>query len=124
MPDIPRENKGKTIGGRKQFEANDTPNNYLKTLRDSKKDNPYQGEEGMTPEDQLMYAITHLEETDQVIDDYQGNGSISYQVGAYFPASGDVPSAYWDRGDRQAHLGGTDPDSRYGNCGVRSAVRI
>ena len=124
MPDIPRENKGKTIGGRKQFEANDTPNNYLKTLRDSKKDNPYQGEEGMTPEDQLMYAITHLEETDQVIDDYQGNGSISYQVGAYFPASGYVPSAYWRRDGRRAYLDGNDPDNRDGNCGVRSAVRI
>ena len=124
MPDIPRENKGKTIGGRKQFEANDTPNNYLKTLRDSKKDNPYQGEEGMTPEDQLMYAITHLEETDQVIDDYQGNGSISYQVGAYFPASGVVPSACWDRGNRRAVLGRYYPDNRYDCCGVRSAVRI
>ena len=51
----------------------------------------------MTPEDQLMYAITHLEETNQVIDDYKGKGSISYQVGAFFPASGGVPNAYWSR---------------------------
>ena len=124
MPDIPRKTKGKVTGGRKQFEAGDTPNNYLKALKDSEKGGTYQNEDGMTPEDQLIYSIVHLEETDQVIDDWQGNGAVSYQLGAYFPASGSVPSAFWYRVNRQAYLGGYYPDYRLGNCGVRSAVRI
>jgi hypothetical protein len=59
-----------------------------------------------------------------VIDDWKGNGSVSYQAGAYFPSSGVVPVAYWYRGDRQANLGGNVPDYRHGDCGVRPAVRI
>ena len=134
MPNIPRENP-ETKGGRTQIDVKGSsikkyikrgedipsPAEYLKVLQ---QDSTYKGEEGMTPEDQLMYAITHLEETDQVIDDYRGNGRASYQVGAYFPASGNVPNAYWDRGYRQAYLGRSNPDIRYDNCGVRSAVRI
>ena len=126
MPNIPREGNGETTKGRKQFEANDTPNNYLKTLNnaETKKADPYYGEQGMTPEEQIIYAITHLEETDEVVDDWQGNGSVSYQVGAYFPSSGGVPSAYWDRDDRLAYLDRRSPDYRFDNCGVRPAVRI
>ena len=134
MPNIPRENP-ETKGGRTQIDVKGSsikkyikrgedipsPAEYLKALQ---QDSTYKGEEGMTPEDQLMYAITHLEETDQVIDDYRGNGRASYQVGAYFPASGVVPSAYWSRGYRQAYLGRYYPDDRIDDCGVRSAVRI
>src|SRR3990170_1643465 len=66
---------------------------YLKAIQ---KEPIYAYEQGITPEDQLAYAILHLEQTDQVIDDWQGNGSLSYQLGAYF-ISGKVPSASWDR---------------------------
>jgi len=77
----------------------------------------------MTPEDQLAYAILHLEQTDQVIDDWRGNGSLSYQLGSYF-LSGHVPIAVWNRDNRQANLGGSVPGFRYGNFGVRSGVRV
>ena len=133
MPNIP-ETDPKTVGGRTQIDAFGnamekflsgkevpTPKEYLSFLDHEE---AYQGEQGMSPEDQLMYAISHLEETNQVIDDYQGNGKISYQVGAYFPSSGDVPNAYWDRDDRRANLHRVDVDNRLDHCGVRSAVRI
>jgi len=84
LPNIPREGKGETIGERKQLEANKTPKEYLNALQD---ESIYQNETGMTPEDQLVYALIHLEQTNQVIDDYSGHGSASYQLGAYFPAS-------------------------------------
>ena len=84
----------------------------------------YAGEEGMNPEEQLIYAIQYLEQTNQVMDDWQGKGSISYQVGAYFPASGSVPFAYWDRGNRQADLVRNDPEYSYPRIGVRGAVRV
>jgi len=121
LPNIPRENQGKTIKGRAQLEVNQTPNEYLKTLQQDKQ---YTAEQGMIVEDQLFYAILHLEQTSQVLDDYQGNGSVSYQLGSYFPASGFVPYAFWDRGVRQARLGGGGPGYRYDFCGARLGVRV
>ncbi|MBI2633258.1 MAG: hypothetical protein HYW78_02600, partial [Parcubacteria group bacterium] len=90
LPNIPRQGKGAEIKGRKQLEAGKTPNDYLKTLQTNAH---YKNETGMTPEEQLLYAITHLEQTNQIIDDYQGKGSGSFQIGAYFPADDNVPIA-------------------------------
>ena len=121
LPNIPRTDKGKTIHNRKQLEAGGTPKKYLEILET---DDQYKNETGMTPDDQIIYAIKHLEQTDQVIDDYQGNGSASYQLGAYFPADGGVPSAYWYRGDRQVRLSRYDPGSSVSVGGLRSSVRV
>lgn len=121
MPNIPREGKGREVGKRHQLETNKTPDEYLKLFQN----NPtYQNESGLTPEADIMYAITHLEETNQVINDYDGKGSLSYQVGAYFPASGHVPGSCWSRGSRQAYLGRYDPASRASGYGVRAGVRV
>ena len=78
----------------------------------------------MNPEEQLIYAIQYLEQTNQVMDDWQGKGSISYQVGAYFPASGSVPFAHWGRDRRQAYLDGSAPEYSHPYIGVRGAVRV
>ena len=121
LPNIPRENKGKEVGDRKQLEANLTPKQYLQFLE---QETMYSDEGGMTPEDQLMYAITHLTETDQVIDGWQSGGNVSYQIGGYFPASGYVPVAYWDRGDLRVGVDGYDPEDGSDDCGIRTAVRI
>jgi len=82
---IPREGKGKTIGGRPQLEANKTPAEYLKLLQTHPQ---YAQEQGTTLEDWLTLFITHLEKTNEVIDDYQGRGSIAYLMGSFNPASG------------------------------------
>ena len=121
MPNIPREGKGKEVGKRKQLEANKTPAEYLKLFQTKPE---YENESGLTPEADIMYTLTHLEETNQVINDYQGKGSLSYQVGGYFPASGDVPNAYWFRVNRQAVLRGSNPASRDSYSGVRAGVRV
>ena len=141
LPNIPRatedeaEKQKRIKGGRPQLDTSGTsikkyiekgettpsPQEYLKALQN---DPIYQHEQGMTPEDQLTYAILHLEQTDQVIDDWQGNGSASYQTRAYLPASGFVPYARWVRDLRQALLGRLDPDFRGDNYGVRSGVRV
>ena len=141
LPNIPRatedeaEKQKRIKGGRPQLDTSGTsikkyiekgettpsPQEYLKALQN---DPIYQHEQGMTPEDQLTYAILHLEQTDQVIDDWQGNGSASYQTRAYLPASGVVPSACWVRDYRRASLGRVFPDFRDVFCGVRSGVRV
>ncbi|MCG2692919.1 hypothetical protein L6279_02300, partial [Candidatus Parcubacteria bacterium] len=121
LPNIPRQGQGQEIKARKQLEAGLTPNQYLEIL----KTNPiYQNETGMTPEEQITYAIKHLEQTNQVIDDYSGKGSASYQLGAYFTADGNVPDASWDRGDRQAGLDRSDPELSNSGIGVRAGVRV
>ena len=142
-PNIPRQGNEKTVGTRTQIDTkgskvrnimytmplNETipnPEEYLRALTKESKDpnSVFQGEQGMTPEDQLMYAITYLEEHHQIIDDYEGNGSISYQIGGWFPASGSVPGAYWYRDYSQAYMDWRDPRYRNVNCGVRPSVRI
>lgn len=121
MPNIPREGKGKTVGNRAQLEANKTPSEYLKNFQTKPE---YKNESGLTPEADIMYAITQLEETNQVINDYDGKGSVSYQVGAYFPPSGGVPRSYWSRDCRQAYLYRSIPTYRDADCGVRGGVRV
>jgi hypothetical protein len=107
--------------GRKQLEANQKPTDYLKTLQT---DPNYANESGITPEDWTIYFLTHLEKTNQVIDDWQGNGKISWNLGGYFPESSDVPSACWYRGGRRAYAGGDDPGDFGSNSGARARVRI
>ncbi|MEK7586993.1 MAG: AAA family ATPase [Patescibacteria group bacterium] len=115
-PNIPRAGQGKIFNSRQRLEAGKTPTEYLAEL-DSV-------ESGLTPEGWLTLAIIYLEETNQVIDDYQGNGSLNYNLGGWFPASGNVSHAYWHRDLRQASLGGGAPDNRVDSYGVRSGVRV
>ena len=139
LPNIPRGGKEKTVGGRPQLDtAGRGMSDYIEKNRDGTTKMPcpteyltmlqnsqtYQHERGMTPEDQLTYTLTHLEATNQVIDDYAGKGSLSYQLGAWFPASDRVASACWFRDSRQACVVGHDPSRRDGGCGVRSAVGV
>ena len=121
LPNIPREGKGVETSGRKQLEAKQTPNQYLEELQTQTE---YQNEVGQTPEDQIAYAIYYLEQHNQVIDDYAGNGSASYQVGAYFPDSDHVPYGYWNRDDQQAGLDRYNPTFQYSSIGARAGVRI
>src|SRR3989344_5641063 len=79
-PNIPAEGEGQTIGGRRQLEANKTPNEYLKLLQ---KDPQYANEQGLTNEAWLTQFITRLEQTNEVIDDWQGKGKICYLIGSF-----------------------------------------
>ena len=78
----------------------------------------------MTPEDQITYAMLYLEQTNQVVDDWQGKGLLSYQLGAYRLAFGDIPCAGWSRDFSQAYLGWSNPGFPDLACGVRSRVRL
>ena len=121
LPDLPAENQGKTLNQRKQLEANQTPKDYLKTIQTN---TTYQSEQGLTPESWLAYALTQLEEANQVIDDWDGQGKASFLINSYFPESDGVPDASWNRDYRQANLDRDGPDSRSGDFGCRVGVRI
>jgi hypothetical protein len=118
---IPSEGQGKTIGGRKQLSANQTPTDYLNRLQT---DPQYQNEQSLTNEDWLTQFITHLEKTNQVIDDYSGNGKACFLPGSFIPSSRRLGGGYWVRGDRRAVLYGSTPGNRFSSGGLRSAVGI
>jgi len=125
LPNIPREGKGQIKGRegnkRKQLETGKTPNEYLEIL---KNDRQYENEILQITETQIAYALKYLEKHHQIIDDYSGKGSASFQLGAYSPASDIVPYAGWNRVSQQAYLGGYVPGGSFSRLGVRSGVRV
>jgi len=121
MPDLPAENKGKKVGGRKQIEANQSPEQYLKTIQTDKH---YEGEQFTTPEAQLSYFMQYLQKYNQVIDDWQGQGKGCWNAGAYFKGSGFVPFAYWRRITLQFYLRRRSPAFHSDCRGVRPSVII
>jgi hypothetical protein len=118
---IPRVGNGQVLLGRKQLEAGESPGAYLAKL---KTDPQYAGEEGLTPELWLMKALTRLAEQNQVIDDHGGKGSLSYNLGAYFPKSAFVANACWYRDLARASMGRNDADHAVSGNGASSAVRV
>ncbi|MFA6428507.1 MAG: hypothetical protein WCW02_03100 [Candidatus Buchananbacteria bacterium] len=120
LPDLPGEGKGKVLAGRKQPEANKSPNDYLKQLQT---DPQYKGEQGLTLESWLVYALTHLTQTDQVIDDWQGSGKACCLLNSYFKSSS-VPDADFSRDSETVDLYQSTPGDPSSDDSVRFAVSI
>lgn len=121
LPDLPAQSKGKTLNQRKQLEANKTGHEYLGLTQ---KDEQYQDEEGLTPEAWLTYAMTHLQDHNEQIDDFRGKGNACWLTGAYFPSGRDVPCACFNRDYRRAGLYGGDPGNHDEDFGCRGAVKV
>ncbi len=121
LPDLPAEGKGKEVGGRKQLEANQTPNQYLEKM---KKEEQYQGESGMTPEAELTYFMHYLQKNNQVIDDWQGSGKVNWNLGGYLKSAGGVCCSFWSRSRRRMFLLWNVSGARDGDGAVRASVRI
>ena len=119
LPDLPAQNQGQTIAGRKSLEANQSPEDYLKLLQTQES---YQGETGQTPESALVTWLTYLQEKHTAIDDYQGQGKANWLVGNY--VSGYVPNFYWYRDYRLPDLYGLNSGIRYSHYGFRPMARF
>ena len=119
-PDLPAENKGKTISGRKQIEAGQTPKYYLKLLQTQEQ---YQGETGLTPEANLTLYLDGLTRNRIALDDFRGKGRCNWLVGNYL--SGSVPYFRWDCDSiSQTYLSGENPDYYHDFVGFRPSVRF
>ena len=118
-PDIPAEGKGTIIHTRKQLEANKTPLEYQDLLHT---DPQYQHEQPLTPESWFTLAITHLEETNQQIDDYDRSGKICYLLGSTIDSR--APVASWHRFSERARLFRNLLGNRNPNRGLRTALNI
>jgi len=119
LPDLSAKGEGQTKGGRLQLEANKSSIDYLELTQE----NPvYQHELGSTPELELTYAITHLKETNQMIDDWRGKGKLAKLFGACLS---DYVSVFgWYRDGGQAGLGRYRLGSQSGYYCARSSVKI
>jgi hypothetical protein len=118
-PDLLAENKGQTITGRKQLEANQSPKAYLKLLQTREQ---YQGESGLTPEANLTLYLDALTRNQTALDDRQGQGKANYLVGNYL--NGYVPYFRWYRDDRRPFLFRDDPDDSDSDYGCRPSVEF
>ena len=114
-----QQGEGRTVDGRKQFETNLTPKDYLKTLQGGS----YNGETGWTYEDFLSDFMVNLQNTNQVSHESYEHSAV-WLVGSYLPSSACVPSGDWARGSSQLDVDAGDPGDRGGRWGVRSTVRL
>jgi len=126
---IPREKKGEIRGEdipRPDLEAGETARNYLWVLLRDQKDPeaPYFGESGMVPEDWILAAMTHLQETGKLLDLFQDdkNDVINYLVGCFLPRDAYVPRFYCNR--NAICLTADTPDNRLPSTGSRFVVVV
>ncbi|MDP3696954.1 MAG: hypothetical protein Q8R55_02870, partial [Candidatus Taylorbacteria bacterium] len=97
-------------------------------------DPQYQGESYLIIEDWLTQFITHLEQTSQVLNDWNDNNAV-WLPGNYLPPTleerrqnppslGELPDGCWSRGDRLAKVGWVDPGFRFSRWGASPSVRV
>jgi len=107
--------------GRKRILTGHTPFDYLKLFQS---DPDYANEIGLSYEDWIMYLISHLEETGEVIDDDE-SGVISINLGTVFRDSEDYVSvSSWYRDFKSAFSSIGPINNKLGHFGVRTRVRI
>src|SRR3989344_4188437 len=115
--------------GIKRIENNKTSIEYLNLIN---QDSQYKDESYLTIEDWLTQFITHLEQTDQVSNDWNDNNA-AWLPGNYLPptleerrqnpgSSGKLPDGAWRRGAREARVGWGDPVIRRSGWGARPSV--
>ncbi len=121
LPNIPREGAGEDINGRKQLEAGKSPREYFRII---KEDQAYAHDLVFSIEDQLVYAITHMEETNQIMNDWEGNGSSAFQLGAYMVDGDSVPVVSYGRGYIRAGIVRLGADFHGPIYGARTEVSI
>jgi len=129
---IPKKGNGSIEGEeipRPDLEAYGTFNLYLTILQKTKNDptSSYYGESGMTPEDWMMAFMTHLEETEQPLDNLSTvKESGSCLVGVYAPDTRFIPAASWDNEFRHVELNGVESSDQWKTkwMGVRFVVEI
>lgn len=125
---IPQKGFANDINGRRQVATEHDPNQYLHQLQT----NPmYQGEVGITLEDWLIHAITQLINKNEVIDNVEGDGSASYNLGTYYPSPHDdflpegvVSVAYFNRHADAIHLLRDEPHADDRATGTRFGLRF
>lgn len=119
--DIPKKNKGKTFNERPELESGKSPDDYLRIIQ---KELPYEGEIGLPPEASIMHDITRLEETNHLVNDWLRNGSIEYNLGAFFATTENIPWSSWNSDFNRADLWKANSWNKDEFMGTRTGVKI
>lgn len=122
----PTEIAKRTKAGRRQIEANKSPENYLKDLQDEQKkpNSKYQGETLITPDSRIIEFISQLKKG-KLIGDYQnGIDSACLCLGAYFKNRDDAPSLLWIHVARQLFLGRRDGGAANSDDGASASAMV
>ncbi|MFA6428856.1 MAG: hypothetical protein WCW02_05020 [Candidatus Buchananbacteria bacterium] len=122
LPDLPERGQGKTFNGRKQLEACQSSYSYLEQLQIDQ----YKGEQGLTPESWLVYGLSHLVQSKQMIESQGGEFDFRscFLVGGCFKKTGYISRVYFDRLNTQVGLSRIDPSNANYNDATRFAVSI
>ncbi len=121
MPNIPRAKNGKTMGGRHELESGKTPLDYLRIIQTEP---AYEGEMGLPPEASIIYVLTHLEETNHIVNDWLANGCIEYSLGAFFATTENIPWSSWNSDFHRADLWKANSWNKDEYMGTRTGVKI
>lgn len=85
LPMMPDKDKGKTLRGRKQFEAGQWADYYLVSVHAL---SAYKGEKGMNPETYITYVISRVVEKGEITDDgIRNENHSSLLIGSFFPVT-------------------------------------
>jgi len=114
---IPKENEGQEIGGRKQLEDGKNPQQYLEILNS---DQNYSGEKGFTVENWIIKALYELKTNNTQIDFWYQNPSC-LNLSSYFMGGALVLQSLIDHFELRNYMAGQPPQP--GN-GTRTVVRI
>lgn len=126
---IPKGSNGKSMGVgdniRKQIEAGKKSTEYFKFLSENIQDphSPYQGEEGLTPEQGVMLMLSYIEEYHELLD---GIGAGCLNLGAYFleDETFSVPFTRFSLTDGQLNFENIKLDTPgLAFAGIRTAVK-
>ncbi len=122
-PNLPAQGEGKDKiqGNRIPFEANQSSQNAFDLINTN---SAYAHELGWTYSTWFAYLLTHLDKTNQLIDDWQGNGKASYLTGQYFPSARGSAYAGSDFAYRRFFLNLNRVGYRNQSDAVRSAVIV
>ena len=113
--ELPRQGKGKKIGGRKQLETGASAVEYAETLN---YDRRYEGETGYIQKDIYTDYLVRLVEENKVSDAETASIALGEKT-----VAGGFPRSRWLPGFRRFYLDSNLPGVRWGVCGVRVAVR-
>ena len=116
---LPKQGEGKTLGGRKQLEDSQNPQEYLEVLKMP----PYQRESSFTIDDALSQFLIKLQTRDEVTHDWNEYNGV-WAIGNYEKGSGLVPYVGWLRDYRRLLVYADAPGYRYDLIGARPTVRL
>lgn len=119
--EIPKPRKGRKISKRNELESGKSPEEYLKTIKTNAN---YENELGLPLEGSIIYAISKLEETNTVTNNWLTDGCIEYCLGSFLATTEDVPWLSWNSDFNRVDIWKNNSWNQDKYMGTRTAFKI